>query len=478
MRHFIYFSNHALFFYYLAANIIYLALLIIAIVSSTTHQRRLASRRIERIKTSPLTPPISVVIPAHNEQQCIVASVFSILRLDYPNLEVVVVNDGSTDRTLDELTKHFGLRRTSVLYIADVPSAPVRGIYLSSVEQRLIVVDKEPGGSKADANNAGVNAATSPYVCVLDADAVLERDALLRMMLVILSDPERIVAAGGIVRAVNGCSVRDGELREVRLPRHPLEIIQVVEYLRAFLLGREAWARINMLPNISGAFGLFRRDLLKRVGGYRPAAIGEDFDLVTRLHRHMLEQKADYHIDFVPDPVCWTEVPSDLRSLGRQRARWQKGLLDALRLNKDMLFQRRYGRIGMISLPYQWMFELLAPIFEVIGLATIALAAIYGVLNHALFVQFVIYGYAFATLISIGSVLLEEITFRRYNRAGDVAILVLYCFLEHFPYRQVHLIWRLQGIWQYFRGDLDWKPLKRVGFSAPRLPGKTNVPQL
>lgn len=468
---FIVFANHSLFIYYLAANIIYLTLLVTAIFSSNTHQRRLASIRIERIKTSPLTPPISVVMPAHNEQECIVASVLSGLRLDYPNLEVVVVNDGSTDGTLEELTRHFRLRRANVLYHADVPSAPVRGIYLSETQPRLIVVDKEPGGSKADANNAGVNAATSPYVCVLDADAVLERDALLRMMVIVLADPERVVAAGGIVRAVNGCVVRNGELSDVRLPRRPIEIIQVVEYLRAFLLGREAWARFNMLPNISGAFGVFRLDLLKRVGGYRPAAIGEDFDLVTRLHRHLLEHKSDYRIEFVPDPVCWTEVPSDLRSLGRQRARWQKGLLDALRLHKDMLFRPRYGRIGFISLPYQWMFELLAPVFETLGLVTIALAAIYGVLNHTLFVQFLIYGYAFATLISIGSVLLEEITFRRYNRARDVFTLVLYCFLEHFPYRQLHLIWRLQGIWQYFRGDLVWKPLKRVGFASPRLPG-------
>jgi cellulose synthase/poly-beta-1,6-N-acetylglucosamine synthase-like glycosyltransferase len=471
MLRFIDISNHALFYYYLVANVVYLALLVTAIVSSTTHQKRLASIRIERIRASPLTPPISVIMPAHNEQECIVASVLSTLQLDYPNLEVVVVNDGSTDRTLDELTGHFGLRRVNMLYHGDVPSAPVRGIYLSEMHPRLMVIDKEPGGSKADANNAGANAATSPYVCVLDADAILERDALLRMMVVILSDPERIVAAGGIVRAVNGSVVQNGELREVRLPHGPLEIIQVIEYLRAFLLGREAWARWNMLPNISGAFGVFRRDVLKRIGGYRPAAIGEDFDLVTRLHRHLLEQKSDYRIEFVPDPVCWTEVPSDLRSLGRQRARWQKGLLDALRMNSDMLFRWRYGRIGAISLPYQWLFEMLAPLFELVGLATIGLAAIYGVLNNVFFLRFLIYGYAFATMISIGSVLLEEITFRRYNRARDVAVLILYCFLEHFPYRQLHLIWRLQGIWQYWRGDFDWKPLKRAGFSSSELPG-------
>jgi cellulose synthase/poly-beta-1,6-N-acetylglucosamine synthase-like glycosyltransferase len=466
MLRFIEISNNSLFYYYLLSNILYLTLLIMAVVSSTSHQRRLASIRIDRIKTSPMTPPISVVMPAHNEVTCIVASVQSILRLNYPKLEVVVVNDGSTDGTLDELKRHFQLRRANVLYISEVPSAPVRGIYLSETHPRFVVVDKEAGGSKADANNAGVNAATSPYVCVLDADAVLEPDALLRMMVVILADPDRVVAAGGIVRAVNGSVVGNGELTEVRLPRHPLEVIQVVEYLRAFLLGREAWARLNMLPNISGAFGIFRRDLLKRVGGYRPAALGEDFDLVTRMHRHLLEQKADYRIEFVPDPVCWTEVPWDLHSLGAQRARWQKGLFDVLVKNRDMLFSPRYGRIGFVSLPYQWLFELFAPIFEVIGITTIVLAVIYGVLNHAFFVRFLLYGYAFATMISIGAVLLEEITFRRYNRTRDVLTLLLYCFLEHFPYRQLHLLWRLRGLWQYLRGDREWKTLKRAGFSA------------
>ena len=471
MHWFIEIANQGLFYYYLAANLVYLALLMIAVVSSNSHQRRLASLRIERIKASALTPPISVIVPAHNEQQCIVSSVLSILRLDYPNLEVVIVNDGSTDRTLDELISHFDLRRANVLYVPSVPCAPTRGIYLSQSYPRLIVVDKEPGGNKADANNAGINAATSPYVCILDADAVLERDALLRMMVVILSDPERVGAAGGIVRAVNGSLVREGELRDVRLPRRPVEIIQVVEYLRAFLLGREAWARLRMLPNISGAFGVFRRDLLIRVGGYRSRAVAEDFDLVTRLHRFFREQHMDYRIEFVPDPVCWTEVPSDLRSLARQRARWQKGLFDVLQRNADMLFRSPYGRVGSFSLPYQWIFELFAPVFELLGLTAIVLAAFFGVLNHTLFIPILIYGYAFATLISIGAVMLEEITFRRYNRARDMVVLILYCFLEHFPYRQLHLIWRLQGIWQYLRGDLHWKPLKRVGFSSSHSSG-------
>jgi cellulose synthase/poly-beta-1,6-N-acetylglucosamine synthase-like glycosyltransferase len=252
----------------------------------------------------------------------------------------------------------------------------------------------------------------------------------------------------------------------VRLPRKSIEVIQVIEYLRAFLIGREAWGQGNMLMIISGAFGVFRADIVRAVGGYRSRAIGEDFDLVARMHRHLLEKRVDYHIDFVPDPMCWTEVPSDLRSLARQRARWQKGLLDVLLPNLDMLFRPRYGRIGFLALPHLWLFELFAPIIEITGIATIVLAACLGVLSRPFFLQFLLFGYAFATVISIGAVLQEEVTYKRYNDWHDVARLVSYCFLEHFPYRQMHMIWRLRGLWQYLRGDLSWKPLKRKGLES------------
>jgi cellulose synthase/poly-beta-1,6-N-acetylglucosamine synthase-like glycosyltransferase len=457
-------ANNTLFLYYLISNLVYLLLLVVAIYSSMAHQQQLAAVRLERLRVSPLVPPISLLVPAHNEEKSIVESVHSLLTLDYPELEVIVVNDGSTDATLQVLREHFQLLETDLLYIPEVPSKPVRGIYMSETDPRLIVVDKESGGSKADAINAALNAASSPYICVVDADSILEPDALLRIMLPILTDPARVVAAGGIVRALNGCVIESGRMKEVRLPRRPIEIIQVVEYLRAFLIGREGWAFFNMLTIISGAFGIFRRDLVRRIGGYRAAAIGEDIDLVVRMHRHMREQKQDYHISFVPDPVCWTEVPADTRSLARQRARWQKGLLDVLWANRDVLFRPRYGRFGALALPYLWLFELLAPVVELGGFFTIGLAAYLGVLSREFFLQFLIFGYLFATMISIGSVLLEEITYKRYNDWRDVARLLLYCFVEHFPYRQLHMIWRLQGLWQYLRGDVAWKPVQRVGF--------------
>jgi cellulose synthase/poly-beta-1,6-N-acetylglucosamine synthase-like glycosyltransferase len=470
MIRFLDFSNHALFWYYLASNLAYLTMLIVALKTSAMHQRRLESYRLSWIKESPMAPPITILAPAHNEEASIRVAVRNLLELDYPELEVIVINDGSEDRTLEELREEFRLRAVRAVYVPEAKSAPVRGLYRSDADSRLLVVDKEAGGSKADAVNAGLNAATSPYVCVVDADSVLERDALLRIMVPILADPKRVVAVGGIIRVLNGSEIQGGQLRRVRLPRKSIEVIQVIEYLRAFLIGREAWAQGNMLMIISGAFGLFRTDLVRAVGGYRSRAIGEDFDLVARLHRHMLEKKANYEIRFVPDPMCWTEVPSDLKSLGRQRARWQKGLLDVLWPNRDMLLRPRYGRIGCFALPYLWLFELLAPVIEIVGIATIILAACLGVLSREFFLQFLLFGYAFATVISIGSVLQEEITYKRYNDWKDVVRLVSYCFFEHFPYRQLHMIWRLQGLWQYFRGDLVWKPMKRKGLQSTQTP--------
>jgi len=467
MIRFLEISNYTLFYYYLASNLIYVVLLVTAIARNAIHQRRLSSIRIDHIKDSPFTPPITLLVPAHNEEATIVESLESLLSLDYPELELVVINDGSKDRTLEELTTRFKLRRATLLYIPEVRSASVRDIYLSANESRIVVVDKDSGGSKADAINAGLNAASSPYVCVVDADSILEPDALLRIMVSILAEPKRVVAVGGIVRVLNGSIVEKGRLTQIHLPRRPIEVLQVIEYLRAFLIGREAWAHFNMLPIISGAFGVFRRDLVQRVGGFRASAIGEDLDLVIRLHRYLREQRADYQISFVPDPACWTEVPSDLRSLARQRARWQKGLLDVLWPNRDMLFSAKYGRMGWIALPYQWIFELFAPVFELGGYFTIVTAALLGVLSRDFFLQFLIFGYAFATMISLGSVLQEEITYRRYNDWRDVVRLVTFCFVEHFPYRQLQMIWRLQGLWQYMRGDLAWKPLRRVAFNEP-----------
>jgi cellulose synthase/poly-beta-1,6-N-acetylglucosamine synthase-like glycosyltransferase len=438
-------------------------MLMAALHTSIRHQNQLKGLQTNWIKLSPLTPPITMLMPARNEEKSVVTAARNLLTLDYSELELIVINDGSTDRTLELLRKEFQLRPVRVVYVNEAISAPVRQIYRSDIAPNLLVIDKDSGGSKADAINAGLNAATSPYICVVDADSVLEPDSLLRIMMPILENPRRVIAVGGIVRVLNGSELKEGRMRRVRLPRKSIEVLQVIEYLRAFLIGREAWARKNMLMIVSGAFGVFRTDLVRAIGGFRSHAIGEDIDLVTRLHRYMRNKKEEYEIRFVPDPVCWTEAPSDLKSLRSQRSRWQKGLLDVLWPQRDMLFRPKYGRIGCFALPYLWVFELFAPVIEVAGIFTIILAASVGALSKEFFLQFLIFGYAFSTVISIGSVLLEELTYRRYNDWQDVIRLVSYCFLEHFPYRQFQMVWRLQGMWQYLRGDIAWGAMQRVG---------------
>lgn len=471
MRHLLQIANVGFFAYYVSANAIYLSLLITAICRNNQHQHRLSSLRLERVRLSPFTPPVTLIVPAHNEEDCIAMSVRSLLKLEYPALEIVVVNDGSTDQTFRELKRVFELRLARISYISAISTAPIISVYKSATDPRLLVIDKEAAGSKADAINAGLNLATSPYVCVVDADSILERDALLRIMAGVFSDPSQVLAVGGIVRVLNGCRVVECQMAKVRLPRRSLEIFQVLEYLRAFLIGREAWAQFNLLPIISGAFGIFRKDTVKKIGGFRTDAVGEDFDLVVRLHRYLREQGRQYRIAFIPDPTCWTEVPADFQSLARQRARWQKGLQDTLWPNRDMLFRPRYGRIGSVILPYMWIFELAAPVIELAGYLTVILAAVMGLISTTFTLLFLIFGYAFATLISIGGVMLEEMTYRRYADWREVARLLFYCLVEHFPYRQMLMIWRLQGLWQYFRGDFKWRELKRGGLAQAAAAG-------
>lgn len=471
MSHLLTWSNHCLFVYFLATNTVSLMLLVISLLSSSRYRARAGVMKLDQVRTSPFTPPITIILPAHNEESTICDSVDAALNLDYPEIRVVAVNDGSIDDTLAKLQDRYQLRPVDLLYVDTLHTAPLRGIYVSPVEPRLVVIDKVAGGSKAGAINAGLNAVTTPYVCVVDADSILERDALLRIMWAIDSEAKNVVAIGGIVRVLNGSILQNGRLREVRLPRRPIEIIQVVEYLRAFLIGREGWGALNSLLIISGAFGVFRTDVLRNIGGFRANAIGEDFDLVVRIHRYMREQGEDYRVAFISDPTCWTQVPSDFKSLARQRARWHKGLLDALLPNRDMLFRSRYGRVGLLMLVYIWIFELMAPVVELIGYTTIIAAAVLGLLDAQFFIAFLIFGYAFGTFISIGAVLLEEFSYKRYSAWGDVAKLVLFCFFEHFPYRQLTLIWALQGILQHFRGDNSWGEIKRTSLASSSSPG-------
>lgn len=444
--------------YFLMLNGTYLALTASALFGL---RRYLSGGNAAERVYARLEIPISLIVPAYNEEATIVASVRALLQLRYQQFEVIVVNDGSRDGTLAALEKEFALRPFPEAYRVQVRSRPVRGIYRSLTHPNLRVIDKENGGSKADASNAGLNAARYPLFYCGDADSVLDPDSLRRAVRPFLEDP-RTVACGGTVRIINGCRVRGGFLERVALPRNPLALMQIIEYLRAFLGGRMGWVPINGLMIVSGAFGVFHRQTVIDAGGYRPEAIGEDMDLIVRLHRTLSERGQEYRIAFVPDPVCWTDAPEDFATLARQRKRWQRGLADSLYHNRKLCFARRGGVAGWLAFPFFLFFELFGPVVEVCGYAIMLLACALGLLSPQSFLVFAAAAVGLGVLLSATSLLLEELSFHVYPRARDLLLLFLVAIVENFGYRQLTAFWRLQALIDWLRGrDVAWGTMKR-----------------
>jgi cellulose synthase/poly-beta-1,6-N-acetylglucosamine synthase-like glycosyltransferase len=452
--------------YFLAINTIYLVFSVVAYARLRQHRKRWTARELGAVMRSPATPGISILVPAFNEATNVAESVRSLLFLNYPQYEVIVVNDGSTDTTLEHLVESFSLVRAPTSHKQVVDTMPVRGVYRSIHGQELTAIDKENGG-KADAINAGLNAARYPLVCVIDADSVLEEHSLTRAVLPFIENPTT-VAVGGIIRLANGCTVDRGRVVEVGLPKSQLARFQVVEYLRAFLASRVTLSMINGLMIISGAFGVFKRDVVAAVGGFRQHTVGEDMELVAHLHRHFREKREPYRIVFQPDPVCWTEAPETIRGLARQRDRWQRGTLQVLSYHWKMFCNPRYGVLGLFVMPYYLIFEGIGPIIELLGYVLTILAVAFGLLNWKfawlLFLAAVLYG----AMISIASVILEEVSFRRYPRLGDILRLSFYGFIENFGYRQMATAWRVRGVFRYLGGHKEWGQMKRKGFEKAR----------
>jgi len=435
-------------------------------------RRRLRSIALEDfrdIRESGLAPPVSIVVPAYNEGVTIIESVRSLLALRYPRLELVVVNDGSSDDTLDRLIAEFGLRRTPRVYWQRIKSKPVRGIYWSPASPGLWVLDKV-NGRKADAVNAGINLASAPYVCVVDGDSVLEGDAMAAIMHAVLPHAAETVAAGGTVRIANGCEIggRAGVTR-VGMPRTWLGAGQVIEYLRAFLFGRAAWSELGSLMIVSGAFGVFRKDVVVEIGGFRHDTVGEDMDLVVRMHRHLRASGRPYRVAFVPDPVCWTECPETLPTLRRQRERWQRGLGETLDHSHEMLASPRFGRIGLGAMPYLMGVEYLGPLLEVAGFAILPVGWALGLLQQPMFLLFLAAGLAYGLCLSLATLLLEELSFRRYREPRHLLRLAGAAVVESVGLRQLHSWWRLVAL-------LTWRGRPQVWHSAPRQGFSTGRP--
>jgi cellulose synthase/poly-beta-1,6-N-acetylglucosamine synthase-like glycosyltransferase len=448
--------------YFAILNGLYMTFTAIAWRSLGHHLRSRAYSAVEEAFNSPFTPGITVILPAFNESAGIVESVHSLLALRYPRYEVIVVNDGSTDDTVARLEAAFDLVSASRAIRPSIPTRPVSASYVSRRDPNLWVLDKANGG-KADALNAGVAAAQHPYVCALDADALIETDALLRVAAPILDDPERVIATGGIVRIANGSTIDHGRVTGVRLPANPLAVLQVLEYFRAFLIGRVGWTRLNALLIISGAFGLFQREAVEEVGGWATDTVGEDMELVVRLHRHFRARGLPYRIEFVADPVCWTEVPEDLGSLSRQRRRWHRGLGQTLWRHRRGVGNPRYGALGLIALPYFLLFEFLGPVVETFGAALTVVAFIAGDLSGASFVGFLLLAFLVGVVLSIAALALEEFNFRRHQRTRDVVSMVLYSVLENFGYRQLNDLWRVLALVDLARRKQGWGAQRRRG---------------
>jgi cellulose synthase/poly-beta-1,6-N-acetylglucosamine synthase-like glycosyltransferase len=453
------------FVYFAILNGLYLFLTALAWKEMGSEVRARRYMGLDEIFRSPLTPGISVLVPAFNEEAVIVESVRSLLALRYPRHEVVVCNDGSTDGTIDVLRNAFDLVPVRKVLRDGIPTAPVRGTYVSRSNPALVVVDKDNGG-RSDALNGAMNAARHPYICVIDADSLLEEDALLRVAKPVLDDPNLLAATGGTIRIANDCRVDHGRVVEVHLPRSRLATIQVLEYLRAFLVGRMGWSRLRALGIISGAFGLFDRSLVETVGGYWTETVGEDFELTIRLHRFLRERGEPYRIAFVPDPVCWTEVPEEFATLGRQRRRWQRGSWEVLARHRRMMVNPRYGRIGLVAMPYFGLFEFLSPVFALVGLVLTVVLWLVGVVSTFYLIAFLFVSIGLGVLLTAAAIGLEEIGFHRYPRRRDVIRMLGYSVIECVGYRQLHDVWRAMGYVDIARGTTGWGAQQRRGFGT------------
>ena len=462
--HALIFFNLLILSYFAIGNGVYTALMVMSLRAIWFHSRRVAYQGLTELRGSSLTPPVTIIVPAWNEERIIVETVRSALGVDYPWVSVIVVDDGSTDSTLKRLMAAFKLAPLDQVYHPALPTRAVRCFYFNPHLPNLLVVHKQRGG-KPDALNTGINLCRSPYFCCLDADSILERDALLRLMDPILRSPRETIVSGGIVRIINGCMGRNGQIVQVGLPATSLERFQVVEYLRSFLTGRNGWSLLGGTVIVSGALALFQHKAVMEVGGFSADTVTEDMDLIITLRHWAAKNKRDIEMSFTSDPVCWTECPASLTMLNRQRRRWQLGLCQTLRKHRKMLFRRRYGMVGLFSLPFHLYVEGLGTIVEFLGYLLVPLSFFGGLISPALLILFILLGLAYGGFLSVGAVLLEEMTYRRYPRLRDLLVLLAYGMLENVGYRQLILLSRVQGTMKFLVGSHRWEKVIHKGES-------------
>ncbi len=423
---------------------------------------------LSKIMASPLAPSITIIAPAYNEGMTIVENIRSLLSLQYVNYEVMLVNDGSKDDTLEKIIAAYALVKVNYEIDPDWKSKPIRGVYKSTQRSfsKLTVIDKENGG-KSDALNTGIQLSENKYVGCIDVDCLLMPDALLHVVKSFFQRSEkRVIAVGGVIRIANSCKISGGELEEIRLPKSWLAKFQLLEYTRSFLLGRMAWGRLDSLLIISGAFGFFDREIALAVGGYDTNTVGEDMEIVFRMRRYMHDRREAYTIEYMPDPLCWTEVPEKVKMLIDQRDRWSRGNLETLFKHKDMFFNSKFGRLGLLSYPYWFFYEWLAPILELTGLISIMLFYYLGILNVEFFMSITFMVYAFAIMFSFYAILWEVYTYNQYTKTKDILTLMLFALIEPFIFHPIVTFSAIKGNYRkLFNIKSGWGTLSRKGFS-------------
>ncbi|WP_093338552.1 glycosyltransferase family 2 protein [Salibacterium halotolerans] len=454
-------------YYVITINTIYFGIIMFSFRKIFRIMKETFYSKYDFLSGSKHMPPISILVPAFNEELTIKENVQSLLALHYPEHEVIVVNDGSGDNTTKVLIDEFRLNYYKPIPAEQntLPTAEVKGVYYNPEFPKLYLIDKENGG-KADSLNVGINFSNYPLVSSIDADSLLENDALIRIARKYMENPEEYVAIGGNVRIANGCSIAYGMVQKVRLPKKLLPMLQTVEYVKAFLGGRIGWSDINGLIIVSGAFGVFRKDYVLKIGGYRGGYPGEDMNIIMKLHQYMLDHKLPYKIDFCPDAVCWTQAPDTFKILGSQRKRWGRGnLKNMLELGTQMFMRPRYKVMGWLTVPYNIIFETLSPYFRITGFLALVGYSLIDMTAWNIVAIFMLINVLYGTLIGMGSLLIEELAFRRFPRIRDYFKMVLYTILMFFGYRQLGILWRFLGHIQFFRKNNSWGTMTRTSWN-------------
>lgn len=451
-----------------------------AVLSGRLLAANRASRRpvaLAKVATDPVLPGVSIIMPAYNEEAGIVDTTVSALAQHYPSIEVVVVNDGSKDDTVQVLIDHFGME----LFEENPPQGPiatkpVRAIYRSPREPRIVVVDKEPSGSKADGSNAGINAARYPWVVIMDADEFMELDTIARCMVEVVEDPDRVVAVGGTLLPANDLTIDGPNIVERHVSKNLWVGCQTIEYLTAFLIARPGLARMVAMPNVSGGFGLYRRDVLLELGGYRHPHLGEDMDLCLRVQRHLHDQGVEYRIAQVPESICWTEFPSTAKVLRKQRIRWHRGLKQVLDEQRSMIGRKQYRGVGTIGVGSQLVFEWIGPMLEAIGWVIMAVCLAFGWVNPVAVFALFLATQCFGMVMTMFGVSMLTKHLRTFRSRRDIARLAWWSVVFNWGYRQTTLVWRIRSL---FPGATGWGEMTRTGIKkvgAPASPAGAPAP--